>query len=84
MEAESKQPERLVTAEEVAAHLGYEKGTIYSKVSRGEIPFVKLGHSVRFRLSEIDAWVRAQNEARNGAAEQGGHATPVTSNEVGL
>lgn len=47
----------LMTVPEVADYLGYTEGTIYQKVSRGEIPFVKLGRSVRFRRSEIDEWV---------------------------
>lgn len=52
--------ERLLTADEVATHLGLAKQTIYNKVHRNEIPFVKVGRSVRFRLSQIEGWINEQ------------------------
>jgi excisionase family DNA binding protein len=58
-----KAPERLLTADEVADHLGFKTGTIYQKVSQGTIPYVKLGRAVRFRLSEIEEWIRGQEAA---------------------
>lgn len=57
MNAEDKDSNGLMTVPEVAKYLGYSEGTIYQKVSRGEIPFVKLGHALRFRRSELDAWI---------------------------
>lgn len=63
MAEERKAPERLLTADEIAEHLGFTKGTVYQKVSRGEIPYVKLGRAVRFRLSEIEEWIEEQDAA---------------------
>lgn len=63
MNAGHKDPEGLMTAEEAARYLGFAKGTIYQKVSKGEIPYLKLGHSVRFRRSELDRWIAEQNAA---------------------
>lgn len=55
--------EPWITAEEAAKHLGYALGTLYNKIADGEgIPHRKLGRSFRFRRSELDAWVEAQNE----------------------
>lgn len=57
--------DRLMTAAETARYLGLAEGTVRNKASAGEIPFVKLGISLRFRLSEIDAWVaRRDAEAK--------------------
>ena len=53
-------PEALMTADEVADYLKVSTGTIYNRVSKGEIRFLKVGSSVRFRRSEIDRWVEEQ------------------------
>jgi len=67
MGQESKLADGLMTVPEVAKYLGYTEGTIYQKVSKGEIPHLKLGRSVRFRRSEIDEWVeRLDSESRSG------------------
>lgn len=52
-------PERLLTAAEVAAWLGLSIGTIRNKASRKEIPHEKVGGSVRFRRSAIEAWIES-------------------------
>lgn len=56
-------PERYLTAQEAATYLGYAIGTLYNKCTDGEIPHRRLGRSLRFRRSELDAWVEEQNEA---------------------
>jgi excisionase family DNA binding protein len=53
--------EPWITAEDAAAHLGYAVGTLYNKIAAGEdIPHRKLGRHLRFRRSELNAWVDAQ------------------------
>jgi excisionase family DNA binding protein len=44
---------RLLTVDEVASLTGWKPATIRQKVWRRELPYVKLGRSVRFRESEI-------------------------------
>lgn len=61
--------DRLLSVEEVAAYLNLAVGTIYNRVSRNEIPHVKLGRSVRFRRTDIDAWVESQASTPNDAAD---------------
>lgn len=58
--------DRLLTVAEVARYVGLAQGTIYNKVNRGEIPYVKLGRAVRFRRSEIDAWIENQRPKADG------------------
>lgn len=61
-------PDRLLTAAEAARYLGYTEGTVRNKASAGEIPSVKLGHALRFRLSTLDAWIAEQDAAAKAAA----------------
>ncbi|MFV1976871.1 MAG: helix-turn-helix domain-containing protein [Candidatus Scalindua sp.] len=44
----------LMTVDEVARYLKTKKSTIYDKVSRRTIPFLKNGGSSRFRRTHID------------------------------
>ena len=55
-------------AHEVAAAVQVSVGTIYRYVANGEIPFHKLNRAVRFKPSEIEAWMeerKACAAARN-------------------
>lgn len=48
---------RLMDVATLAAHLGLTVRTIRRKVAQGEIPFLKLGHLIRFDAVEINAWL---------------------------
>jgi excisionase family DNA binding protein len=50
---------RLLNVREAAKYLGTTEKTLYSKVWRREIPFVKLGRSVRFDIRDLDAMIEA-------------------------
>jgi excisionase family DNA binding protein len=50
----------LMTVKEVAKYLKLTDLTIRRKVKTGELPYIKMGRSIRFEKSEIDAWVRGQ------------------------
>jgi excisionase family DNA binding protein len=53
--------ETYLTVDEVSEYLGLSVGTIYNKVSSGDIPFHKFGAKIiRFRKDEIDAWLTEQ------------------------
>lgn len=49
----------VFTVEEVAAYLKVTERSIYSLLTRKEIPAFKVGGAWRFRLDEIDAWTRS-------------------------
>ena len=51
--------ERWVGAEDVAAHLGVNKDSIYRWIEKRGLPAHRLGRLFRFKLSEVDEWVRA-------------------------
>jgi excisionase family DNA binding protein len=48
---------RLLNIKEAARFLGTTDKTLYSKVWRREIPFVKIGRSVRFDVRDLEALI---------------------------
>jgi excisionase family DNA binding protein len=50
-------PEKLLTADEVAAQLGVGVKWVWAQARAGAIPHVKLGRYRRFRPEAIDSWI---------------------------
>lgn len=46
-----------MTAEELAAYLGFSRNWVYRKAEAGEIPGLRLGNRWRFKRSVIDRWL---------------------------
>lgn len=51
--------EPWVSADEIAAHLGVTKDSIYSWIAKRGMPAHRVGRLWKFQVSEVDAWVRA-------------------------
>jgi excisionase family DNA binding protein len=51
--------EPWVSAEEIAAHLGVTKDTVYTWIADKAMPAHKVGRLWKFQASEVDAWVRS-------------------------
>ena len=51
--------EKLLTNKEAAEYLGISKDTltIWRHQKRYEIPYVKIGHLVRYKLSALNKWI---------------------------
>jgi excisionase family DNA binding protein len=58
--------ERWLSVAEIAAHLGVNPDTIYKWIGRKGLPAHKVGRLWKFMISEVDAWVRAENVGREG------------------
>lgn len=60
----------LVDERQAAQHLSVAPGTlsVWRSTGRYKIPFVKVGHLVRYRISDLDAWLESRVRA-NGATE---------------
>ena len=58
--------EHWVSVEDVAAHLNVTKDSIYRWIDKKGFPAHKVGRLFRFKLSEVDEWVRT-----GGGAEEG-------------
>ena len=50
--------DRWLSVDEIASHLGVGKDTVYKWISRKDLPAHKVGKLWKFRVSEVDAWVR--------------------------
>jgi excisionase family DNA binding protein len=55
--------ERLLTARELGAVLGFKAGTIVDWAEVGKIPAFKVGGRLRFRESEVLAWLETHRLA---------------------
>lgn len=53
----------LITPVQVSQMLSVKVTTVYSWVSKGHIPFIKLGHLVRFDPKDILNWVHKQKRS---------------------
>lgn len=51
--------EPWVSVEDVANHLGVVKDSVYRWIENRGLPAHKIGRLWKFKLSEVDAWVRA-------------------------
>ena len=68
--------EALMTAGEVSEYLRCSVSMVRRLVSSSEIPHFRLGRLVRFRRSEVDAWLAGRQEgigAPAGGPEPGEH-----------
>ena len=81
--------ERWVSVDEVAAHVGVRKDSIYRWIESRGLPATKIGKLWKLKLSEVDAWMSAGG-ARADADEAAGPSvaavgTPATqSHEVSI
>jgi excisionase family DNA binding protein len=60
--------EKWVDVEVVAKHLGVRKESIYRWIDRRGFPAHRVGRLLRFRLSEVDEWVRTSRSAMGDRA----------------
>jgi excisionase family DNA binding protein len=59
---------KLMNAGELARYLRLSKSSIYKKVMRREIPFIKATGVLLFNTDEIDLWLK--NHAYDGAGSE--------------
>ena len=67
--------ERWVGVEDVAAHLGVAKDSVYRWIEERGLPAHRVGRLFRFKLSEIDEWVRV------GSAGDAGNSSILQNKE---
>jgi excisionase family DNA binding protein len=53
-------PEPWVSVQEVATHLGVAKDSVYRWIENKGLPAHKIGRLWKFKLSEVDIWVRSR------------------------
>ena len=63
--------EPWISVDDIARHLGVAKDSVYRWIDRRGLPAHKIGRLWKFKVTEVDLWVRA-----GGAA----HSKPPDSN----
>ena len=63
------QKEPWVSLDEIAEHLGVSRDTVYRWIDRG-LPAHKLGRLWKFKVSEVDEWLRAGKAQEPDAKEE--------------
>lgn len=57
--------ERWLSVEEIAAHLGVSKETVYRWLEKKTIPAHRVGKLWKFQTSEVDHWVKKGDASTN-------------------
>ena len=58
------EPEKWSSLEEIAEHLGVSKDTIRNWIKKGAIPHRRIGKQYKFKISEIDEWLKSGEAAK--------------------
>ena len=66
--------EPWLSADDIAAHLGVTKDTIYTWIADKDMPAHKIGRLWKFQASEVDDWVRSADTSTR-TQEQRTHDT---------
>ena len=57
------QQDRWLSVEEIAAHLGIKRETVYLWIESKQLPAHKMGRLWKFQKAEVDEWVRSGGAA---------------------
>ncbi len=64
--------ERWLSVEEIGAHLGVSKETVYRWLEKKKIPARRVGRLWKFKASEVDQWVSDGGAEENSAHNERG------------
>lgn len=68
-------PEPWLSADDIAAHLGVTKDTVYAWIAEKAMPAHKIGRLWKFQASEVDDWVRTGSAASEQDAQSTAQVT---------
>jgi len=64
MPTPTSQTEPFITVATLSRILGVPRSWVYQRTATGEIPHYRVGRYVRFRVSEVEAWLSQERAAR--------------------
>jgi excisionase family DNA binding protein len=62
--------EQWVSVEQIAQHLNVKTFTIYKWLERKDMPAHKVGRLWRFKVTEVDRWVRSGGSNNSEASDE--------------
>jgi excisionase family DNA binding protein len=65
--------EPWVSVDDVSKHLGVAKDSVYRWIDHKRLPAHKIGRLWKFKLSEVDEWVRSGGAADSETTDRGGN-----------
>ena len=54
--------EKLLTLNDLADYLSVSRRTVYRILKKGDLPGYRVGNHLRFRHSDIEKWLRSNQE----------------------
>lgn len=62
----------LVDQKEAARRLGLGEGTlaVWRSTGRYQLPFVKIGRKVKYRIDDLDAWIAGRTRSNGATGEK--------------
>ncbi len=60
IEGNGSTPVKHLTADQLAERWGISRYSVYEKVKKQQIPALKIGRAVRFRIIDVEAWEAKQ------------------------
>jgi excisionase family DNA binding protein len=55
----ANESERWSSVSEISEHIGVSRDTIRTWIKQGVIPHSQIGRLYKFKLSEVDAWMKS-------------------------
>ena len=83
-EQPTETPEQLLTVQEAAQFLNLTVPTMYSKVSKGELPFMKRSKRLYFSSTELLEYIKAGRNKSISEIEQEAEAYLANKKSAGL
>lgn len=56
---ENTMPEKWVNLEDIAVYLSMSEDTVRTWIKEGKLPFYRVGKRYKFKISEVDEWIRS-------------------------
>ena len=57
----------MMTASDVARHVGVNVRTVYRRVQDGSIPCYRIGRLIRFKQEEVEEALKGENNAKKAS-----------------
>ena len=54
--------DRYLSVAEICTYLGIKRDTVYKWISEKKLPAHRIGKLWKFKISEVDEWVRNENK----------------------